>query len=158
MNFGKESGLLHSLFGVQVALPEGPTSYGEEAMVEATALANKMVSTYGLSPLGITIYAPSPGAGKGPGRQYEVAVESLDEDLFGKNPTVGSYPPSEQYIGRMRMAAQELIWEAYDADLVCPAYFLSLSSASVKSTLQHSCLPLQFVRRAIVLGNAGAYL
>ena len=101
-----------------MALPEGPSSYSEEALVQATALANKMVASYGLSPLGITIYAPATESSKQPGRQYEVSVEGIDEDLFGKASPGGSYPPNEQYIGRMRMAAQELVWAAYEADLV----------------------------------------
>ncbi len=103
---------------MQVALPEGPTSYSELALVDATALANKMVASYGLSALGITIYAPATQSSKQSGRQYEVAVEGIDEDLFGKAAPGGSYQPNEQYIGRMRMAAQELVWDAYNADCV----------------------------------------
>lgn len=77
-----------------------------------------MVANYGLSPLGITIYAPATSATKRPGRQYEVSVEGIDEDLFGRAAPGGSYQPNEQYIGRIRMAAQELVWAAYEADCV----------------------------------------
>lgn len=103
---------------MQVAISEGPTSYGAEDLEQATALADKLVANYGLSPLGITIYAPASQSRNKSGRQYEVTVESLDEDLFGKTSPGGSYQPNEQYIGRIRVAAQQLVIKAYSDDCV----------------------------------------
>lgn len=44
----------------------------------------KVVATYGLSDAGITVYAP-PGEPPGFGRKsFEVAIDNIDADLFGR--------------------------------------------------------------------------
>lgn len=51
---------------------------------DAARLAMKVVATYGLSDAGITVYAP-PGEPPGFGRKsFEVAIDNIDADLFGR--------------------------------------------------------------------------
>jgi len=55
---------------------------------DAANLAQKLVSSYGLSDVGITTYAP-PGEPPGFGRKaFEVAIDNIDADLFGRSAQV----------------------------------------------------------------------
>lgn len=57
---------------------------------DAANLAQKLVSSYGLSDVGITTYAP-PGEPPGFGRKaFEVAIDNIDVDLFGRSAQVRS--------------------------------------------------------------------
>ena len=63
--------------------------YGDAVIAQdAARLAGKLVTAYGLSPAGITTYAP-PGEPPGFGRKaFEVAIDNIDADLFGRGATV----------------------------------------------------------------------
>jgi hypothetical protein len=56
---------------------------GVGTVQDAARLAGKLVTDYGLSKAGITVYSP-PSHGLGYGkRAFEVAVDNIDADLFG---------------------------------------------------------------------------
>lgn len=59
---------------------------------DAARLAMKVVATYGLSDAGITVYAPPPeppGFGR---KSFEVAIDNIDADLFGRAARVRRLP------------------------------------------------------------------
>ena len=61
-----------------------PSSYGAKDLGRAFRLAEKIVTNYGLSELGLTSYAPiTPGTGSTQ-RHFEVTVDNIDENVFGK--------------------------------------------------------------------------
>ena len=52
---------------------------------DAARLAQNIVAAYGMSSLGITTYAPPPPGGPGFMRKsFEVSVDNIDADLFGR--------------------------------------------------------------------------
>lgn len=100
-------------------IPEGPTSYGISALIEASGLATKMVANYGLTELGITTFAPPLHGSGNSGNKYETAVDEIDDDMFGTSGDYFATPVPEETAGQIKEAAQKLLLEAYEEDLVC---------------------------------------
>lgn len=106
-------------------LPEGPTTYGRQALSDAQTLAQKIVASYGLSPIGITMYA-SPGfATDGQRSNYETSVDKIDEDLISKGMDGGMYQASDKTIGKIKRTAQDLVRDAYYDNIVSSSFLLS---------------------------------
>ena len=76
-------------------------------------------------------------------------MEGIDEDLFGEDSTGGSYQPREQYIGRMRLAAQELVYAAYDTD--CVSSTRGLSPGGLLSRAEQALIVLPWMGALIVI-------
>lgn len=67
---------------ISVCQSSSPNTHGN--LQDAAKLAQKVVANYGLSEAGITVYAP-PGDPPGFGRKsFEVAIDNIDADLFGR--------------------------------------------------------------------------
>lgn len=111
----------HSKLGhwVQVLIPEGPTSYGIQALHEASGLAMKMVANYGLTEEGITTFAPPLQSFSDVGTKYETAVDEIDDDTFGAADDTFQTTVTEDMVGSMKETAQILLLDAYEYDLVC---------------------------------------
>ncbi|KAL3161042.1 hypothetical protein ABBQ38_009425 [Trebouxia sp. C0009 RCD-2024] len=96
---------------------EIPSSYSISDLKDATQLALKIVTNYALSDIGITTYAP-PGSALGYMRKsFEVSVDNIDADLFGRGVPGGSFQPSDDNMHNMRTQAIAMLQEAYDKDL-----------------------------------------
>lgn len=121
--------------GVQVVLPGGPTTYGRASLAEAMTLAQKVVASYGLTEVGITMYA-SPGvASAGVRSNYEVSVDKIDEDMFGRGLDGGMYQASDRTIGKIKKSSQGLVRDAYVKDLVsCSACKQAWAAVSYMET------------------------
>lgn len=90
-----------------------PTTYGHEGLGDAMRIANKIVMNYGMTKLGVTMYAP-PGEGRRYGqRSFEVAVDNIDEDLFGRELRGGSFQPTDATLHHFRTETTRLVEEAY---------------------------------------------
>jgi len=103
----------------QVALPDGPTSYGNMALAEGLSLAMKIVANYGLSSLGITIFAPAPTPNRGKRNAHEVAIDDMDNHLARGIPG-GGYQACDETMTEIRKAAQQMVREAFATDCVSP--------------------------------------
>ena len=67
--------LLSSIFAnVQVLLEEGPTTYSLGDLRDATKLAQKIVQSYGMTDMGITMHAPKQRALGFMKRSFEVSL------------------------------------------------------------------------------------
>ncbi|CAD7702334.1 unnamed protein product [Ostreobium quekettii] len=89
------------------------TSYAVKDMEMAYRLVEKIVCNYGMSKLGITTYAP---VTRGTGymkRSFEVNVDNIDEDLFGRGLKGGMFQPSDVGQHKMLLEIHELLNEAY---------------------------------------------
>ncbi|KAI3430488.1 hypothetical protein D9Q98_005083 [Chlorella vulgaris] len=94
-----------------------PSSYSNGDLSDATQLAVRVVSNYGMSGLGITSYAPMIGRSGPPKGNFEVSVDSIDADLFGSSLQGGSFQPSDESRHRMRAEVQQLLVNAYNSNL-----------------------------------------
>lgn len=80
---------------------------------DARGLATKVVANYALTEMGITPFAPRSG---GPGfmrKSFEVAVDNIDADLFGRSSRGGSFQPSDKQTEAVARRANQLLLEAY---------------------------------------------
>ena len=77
-----------------------------------------MVANYGLSEAGITSFAPPVHSLADTGTKYETAVDEIDDDMFGSADDRFLSPVTEEMVGRMKAAAQLLLLDAYEEDLV----------------------------------------
>ena len=65
------------------------------------------------------MWAPPGGSGLARReRSIEVAVDNIDEDLFGRGVAGGMFQPSDHTIFRMRSAVADLLRDCYVANLV----------------------------------------
>ena len=112
-------------------IPEGPSSYGSQALTDASGLAMKMVANYGMTEMGITTFAPSLDDLGSSSNSYETSVDQIDDGMFGSGGDGFENPVSEVMVGRMKQVAQLLLLEAYSTDLV---HFLppNLAEAIIK--------------------------
>lgn len=95
-----------------------PTTYGVSDVRDATRLALRLVSNYGLDPVvGITTYAPPPGRLGFMQKSFEVTVDNIDADLFGDSIPGGSFQPSDASWHQIRYRAAEIVKTAYAENL-----------------------------------------
>ena len=95
-----------------------PSTYGTGDIKDASNLAMRIVSNYGLdSVVGITTYAPPPGSLGFMQKSFEVAVDNIDEDLFGTTITGGSFQPSDDSWHETRSRAATIVKNAYAKNL-----------------------------------------
>eukprot|EP00887_Chlorella_sp_A99_P007243 scaffold2.g7243.t1 len=103
-----------------------PSTYGVADLRDATRLAVRLVSNYGLSGLGITPYAPVPsglGYMQAGGkrvwgwRSFEVTVDNIDADLFGNTIRGGGFQAGDAAWHRVREEAHSLLKAAYADNL-----------------------------------------
>ncbi|KAL0050459.1 hypothetical protein WJX82_011563 [Trebouxia sp. C0006] len=93
------------------------SSYSINDLKDATQLALKIVTNYALSDAGITTYA-SPGQSLGYMRKsFEVSVDNIDADLFGRGVRGGSFQPSDDTLHAIKSQAITLLTEAYNKDM-----------------------------------------
>lgn len=94
-----------------------PSSYSINDLKDATQLALKIVTNYALSDAGITTYA-SPGQSLGFMRKsFEVSVDNIDADLFGRNVRGGSFQPSDDTLHAIKSQAIGMLAEAYEKNM-----------------------------------------
>lgn len=114
----------------EVVLPGGATTYSHTDLKDAARLAGKLVTDYGLSKAGITVYSP-PSHGLGYGkRAFEVAVDNIDADLFGSASEGGGFQPSDDTWYTIRSTMNEILCAAYDDDVA----MLRIHKAAVEAT------------------------
>ncbi|CAL8467968.1 g7506 [Coccomyxa elongata] len=101
----------------QVLLEEGPSTYSVSDLRDASRLAQKIVSSYGMTEAGITMYAPKQRPIGFMKRAFEVNVDNIDRDLFGRAVRGAMYQPSDEAAHDMRMAAHDLMHSAYQDNL-----------------------------------------
>lgn len=80
---------------------------------DAYNLADKLVTTYGVSDIGIVSYAPSslePGANR---VAYGVGLYDADDELFGRNTPALLMHPSDELHNRFKRATLRLVLQAY---------------------------------------------
>jgi hypothetical protein len=80
-------------------------------------LATSIVANYGLSDIGITTYAPP---SRPPGfmrKSFEVAVDNIDADLFGRGTRGGGFQPADQTWTTVQRHVFGLIEDAYQKNL-----------------------------------------
>ena len=95
-----------------------PTTYGVSDIRDATRLALRLVSNYGLDPVvGITTYAPPPGRLGFMQKSFEVTVDNIDADLFGDSIPGGAFQPSDASWHQIRSRAAEIVKTAYVANV-----------------------------------------
>lgn len=95
-----------------------PTTYGTNDIRDATKLAMRYVANYGLdASVGITTYAPVPGRLGFMQKSFEVAVDNIDEDLFGNTIAGGSFQPSDSSWHEIKMKAADIVKRAYKSNL-----------------------------------------
>lgn len=88
------------------------------AMQDATKLAMRVVANYGLdAAIGITTYAPTPSRLGFMQKSFEVAVDNIDEDLYGTSIDGGFFQPSDNSWHAMKSRAADIVKEAYMANL-----------------------------------------
>lgn len=71
-----------------------PTTYGAKDLGPAFRLAEKVVANYALTEIGLTSYAPVALSNENR-RTFEVTVDNIDEDLFGRGVQGGMFQPSD---------------------------------------------------------------
>ncbi|KAK9909403.1 hypothetical protein WJX75_001741 [Coccomyxa subellipsoidea] len=101
----------------EVLLEEGPSTYSVSDLRDASRLAQKIVSSYGMTDAGITMYAPKQRPIGFMKRAFEVNVDNIDRDLFGRAVKGAMYQPSDETSHDMRMAAHNLMLSAYEDNL-----------------------------------------
>jgi ATP-dependent Zn protease len=85
---------------------------------DATKLAMRYVANYGLdAAVGITTYAPTPGRLGFMQKSFEVAVDNIDEDLFGNTISGGSFQPSDDSWNEIKQQAANIVKDAYKTNL-----------------------------------------
>ncbi|KAI7845492.1 hypothetical protein COHA_001038 [Chlorella ohadii] len=95
-----------------------PSTYSNADLKDATSLAYRLIANYGLSPLGLTTWAPAPRRSNAlKERSFEVTVESIDADLFASSISGGGFQPSDENRHRLRAAVHKVLLEAYNANL-----------------------------------------
>lgn len=88
------------------------------AQQDAYQLAEKLVTTYGLSDIGIVSYAP-PNLEPGSNRvAYGVGLYDADDELFGRNSPALLMSPSDGMQDRFTRATLRLVLQAYREALV----------------------------------------
>jgi hypothetical protein len=87
---------------------------------DAARLCQNIVANYGMSKLGITTYAPPTGGALGfMQKSFEVSVDNIDADLFGRGIRGGFFQPSDQSLHELRTAMYDIMREAYAEVQVC---------------------------------------
>ncbi len=87
-------------------------------MQDATKLAMRFVANYGLdAAIGITTYAPTPSRLGFMQKSFEVAVDNIDEDLYGTSIDGGFFQPSDNSWHAMKSRAADIVKEAYISNL-----------------------------------------
>ncbi|CAD7703964.1 unnamed protein product [Ostreobium quekettii] len=89
------------------------TSYAVKDLEMAYRLVEKIVCNYAMSPLGITSYAPVTRGAGFMKRSFEVNVDNIDEDLFGRGLKGGMFQPSDIGQHKMLMEIHKMLREAY---------------------------------------------
>ena len=78
----------------------------------------RFVANYGLdATLGITTYAPTPSRLGFMQKSFEVAVDNIDEDLYGTSIDGGFFQPSDNSWHAMKSRAADIVKESYMANL-----------------------------------------
>ncbi|KAK9817111.1 hypothetical protein WJX72_009705 [[Myrmecia] bisecta] len=90
------------------------TTYSISDLRDGARLAQKIVANYGLSDEGITIYAPPTATLGFMRKSFEVSVDNIDADLFGKGIKGGMWQPSDESLHRLRTAMYGLLGAAYE--------------------------------------------
>jgi cell division protease FtsH len=95
-----------------------PSTYGTNDIRDATKLAIRYVANYALdTEVGITTYAPTPGRLGFMQKSFEVAVDNIDEDLFGNTIAGGSFQPSDNSWHEIKSKAATIVKDAYKTNL-----------------------------------------
>jgi len=95
-----------------------PSTYGTNDIRDASKLAMRYVANYGLDAnVGITTYAPTPGRLGFMQKSFEVAVDNIDEDLFGNTIPGGAFQPSDNSWHEIKSTAAQIVKEAYISNL-----------------------------------------
>ena len=95
-----------------------PSTYGTNDIRDASKLAMRYVANYGLDAgVGITTYAPTSGRLGFMQKSFEVAVDNIDEDLFGTTIAGGSFQPSDSSWHEIKSTAAQIVKDAYKSNL-----------------------------------------
>ena len=95
-----------------------PSTYGTNDIRDASNLAMRYVANYGLdAAVGITTYAPTSGRLGFMQKSFEVAVDNIDEDLFGNTIAGGSFQPSDSSWHEIKSTAAQIVKDAYKSNL-----------------------------------------
>ena len=98
--------------------PTKIAQHGHSLSQDAYQLAEKLVTTYGLSDIGIVSFAPvelEPGSNR---VAYGVGLYDADDELFGRNSPAVLMSPSDEMEERFQRATLRLVLQAYRAALV----------------------------------------
>lgn len=126
-----------------VILEGGATTYSHTDLKDAARLAGKLVTDYGLSSAGITVYAPPSQRLGFSKRAFEVAVDNIDADLFGSSAQGGGFQPSDDTWHKIRSTMNDILCAAYDDDVV----IMKKHRAAVEATAQ------QLLNTEVVTGS-----
>lgn len=92
---------------------------------DAYQLAEKLVTTYGLSDAGISSFAPpylEPGSNR---PSYGVGLYDVDDELFGRNAPANLMAPSDSARDKYKRMTLQLVLQAYEDTLVRGLFFLT---------------------------------
>mmetsp|Transcript_16982 Transcript_16982/g.42620 ORF Transcript_16982/g.42620 Transcript_16982/m.42620 type:complete len:855 (+) Transcript_16982:187-2751(+) len=111
--------------------PGYATTYAMGDIQDLWKLAEKVVTSYGMSDLGITTWAP-PGRNVGfMQRNFEVHVDNIDADLFGNSIPGGMFQCSNSALYGIQAATMNLVNSAYrDCMEVLEAHAEALNAAT----------------------------
>eukprot|EP00210_Caulerpa_lentillifera_P003025 g2888.t1 len=93
------------------------TTYGSKDLGPAYLLTQKMVAHYGLSDLGLISHAPLVQKAAAAKHSFEVNVDNIDEDLFGKGLKGATFQASDAGLNKMMMKCFEIMNQAYQESL-----------------------------------------
>ena len=94
------------------------STYGNGALQDARRLALRVVTSYGMSDLGLTSFDP-PQVPSVQAQLYafEVTADRIDDDLFGHRLPGGGFQPAERTWDAICKEANRLMIDAYNDDL-----------------------------------------
>ncbi|CAG9464039.1 unnamed protein product [Pedinophyceae sp. YPF-701] len=97
----------------QEVLTGKQTTYAHSNVQNAYQMAMKVVANYGMTTeTGVTTWAPVSRGRAFMERSFEVAVDNIDEDLFGRGVEGGLWSPSDRTLHTVRAHAAEIVREA----------------------------------------------
>jgi len=94
-------------------LPSHATTYGVLGIGDVYKLAEKAVTSYGMSHLGITTWAPASSGPSYMQRSFEPHVDNIDADLFGNAIPAGFFQPSNSALYKIKSEVHNIINDAY---------------------------------------------